>query len=189
MRLEATPAPLREGVFHAVSIMTTTGFTTAEFSAWPSFAPALLLFAAFVGGCAGSTAGGIKVVRALLIIRQGVREIRRLIHPSGIFPVKLGKEVVPDRVLDGVWGFFAAYMIVFLAMVCVLLGISSLDFTSAFSAVGACLNNLGPGLGDVALNYAGLNAPSKWLLALAMLLGRLEIFTLLVLLTPAYWRG
>ena len=189
MRLEATPAPLREGVFHAVSIMTTTGFTTAEFSAWPSFAPALLLFAAFVGGCAGSTAGGIKVVRALLIIRQGVREIRRLIHPSGIFPVKLGKEVVPDRVLDGVWGFFAAYMIVFLAMVCVLLGVSSLDFTSAFSAVGACLNNLGPGLGDVALNYAGLNAPSKWLLALAMLLGRLEIFTLLVLLTPAYWRG
>ncbi len=188
-RFDATPSPFREGLFHAVSITTTTGFTTTNFSVWPSFAPVLLLFAAFVGGCAGSTAGGIKVVRAVLIIRQGVREIRRLIHPSGVFPVKLGKEVVPDRVLDGVWGFFAAYMIVFLAMVCVLLGISSLDFQSAFSAVGACLNNLGPGLGDVALNYAGLSAPAKWLLSLAMLLGRLEVFTLLVLLTPAYWRS
>lgn len=188
-RLDATPQPLREGIFHAVSITTTTGFTTTNFSAWPSFAPALLLFAAFVGGCAGSTAGGIKMVRALLILRQGLREIRRLIHPNGVFPVKLGKDVVPDRVLDGVWGFFAAYMIVFLALVCLLLGVSSLDFVSAFSAVGACLNNLGPGLGDVALNYASLSAPAKWLLALAMLLGRLEIFTLLVLLTPAYWRS
>ena len=188
-RLDAAPNAFRDGLFHAVSITTTTGFTTTNFSAWPSFAPVLLLFAAFVGGCARSTAGGIKVVRALLIIRQGVREIRRLIHPSGVFPVKLGQDVVPDRVMDGVWGFFAAYMILFLAMVCVLLGVSSLDFQSAFSAVGACLNNLGPGLGEVALNYAGLSAPAKWLLALAMLLGRLEIFTLLVLLTPAYWRS
>ena len=136
--------PVRDGLFHAVSITTTTGFTTANFSAWPSFAPFLLLFAAFAGGCAGSTAGGVKMVRALLIIRQGVREIRRLIHPNGIFPVKLGGEVVPDRVVDSIWGFFAAYILIFLGMVCLLLGVSDLDFVTAFSAVGACLNNLGP---------------------------------------------
>ena len=121
--------------------------------------------------------------------RQGLREIRRLIHPNGVFPVKLGREVISDRVMDGIWGFFAAYGTIFLAMVCLVLGISGLDFVSAFSAVGACLNNLGPGLGSVALNYADLNAPTKWVLVLAMLLGRLEIFTLLVLLTPAYWRS
>ena len=114
--------PIRDGIFHAVSITTTTGFITADFSAWPTFTPFLLLFAAFAGGCAGSTAGGIKVMRALLIIRQGVREIRRLIHPNGVFPVKLGKEVIPDRVVDSVWGFFAAYILIFLGMVCLLLG-------------------------------------------------------------------
>ena len=185
----ATANPVRDGIFQAVSITTTTGFTTANFSLWPSFVPFLLLFAAFAGGCAGSTAGGIKMMRVLLVSRQGLREIRRLIHPNGVFPVKLGREVIPDRVLDGIWGFFAAYVTIFLAMVCLVLAISGLDFVSAFSAVGACLNNLGPGLGSVALNYADLTAPTKWLLVLAMLLGRLEIFTLLVLLTPAYWRS
>ena len=186
---DSTDNPVRDGIFHAVSITTTTGFTTANFSAWPSFAPFLLLFAAFAGGCAGSTAGGVKMMRALLIIRQGVREIRRLIHPSGVFPVKLGGDVVPDRVVDSIWGFFAAYTLIFLGMVCLLLGVSDLDFVTAFSAVGACLNNLGPGLGSVAVNYAELPAVTKWLLVLTMLLGRLEIFTLLVLLTPSYWRG
>ena len=186
---DAAANPVRDGIFQAVSITTTTGFTTADFSLWPSFVPFLLLFAAFAGGCAGSTAGGIKMMRVLLVARQGLREIRRLIHPNGVFPVKLGREVISDRVMDGIWGFFAAYITIFLAMVCLVLGISGLDFVSAFSAVGACLNNLGPGLGSVALNYADLNAPTKWLLVLAMLLGRLEIFTLLVLLTPAYWRS
>ena len=181
--------PVRDGLFHAVSITTTTGFTTTDFSSWPSFAPFLLLFAAFAGGCAGSTAGGIKMMRVLLILRQGVREIRRLIHPNGVFPLKLGGEVIPDRVVDSIWGFFAAYMLIFLGMVCLLLGVSDVDFTTAFSAVGACLNNLGPGLGSVALNYADLPALAKWLLVVTMLLGRLEIFTLLVLLTPAYWRS
>ena len=186
---DSTDNPVRDGIFHAVSITTTTGFTTANFSAWPSFAPFLLLFAAFAGGCAGSTAGGVKMMRALLIIRQVVREIRRLIHPSGVFPVKLGGDVVPDRVVDSIWGFFAAYTLIFLGMVCLVLGVSDLDFVTAFSAVGACLNNLGPGLGSVAVNYAEMPAVTKWLLVLTMLLGRLEIFTLLVLLTPSYWRG
>jgi trk system potassium uptake protein TrkH len=185
---DASAAPIREGVFHAVSIATTTGFATTNFSIWPSVAPIILLLAAFAGGCAGSTAGGIKIIRVLLIYRQGLREIQRLIHPNGVFHIKLGSQKIPDRVVEAVWGFFSVYVIVFLTMVTVLMLISDLDFITAFSAVGACLNNLGPGLGSVAENYSGLTDPVKWVLIFAMLLGRLEIFTLLVLLTPAFWR-
>jgi trk system potassium uptake protein TrkH len=185
---EASANPIREGIFQAVSIATTTGYTTSNFSLWPSVAPVLLLFAAFAGGCAGSTAGGIKMIRVLLIYLQGIREIRRLIHPQGVFPVKLGRHRVPSRVVEAVWGFFSVYVIIFLTMVSVLMLISDLDFITAFSAVGACLNNLGPGLGDVALHYSDLSSPVKWTLILAMVLGRLEIFTLLVLLAPAFWR-
>jgi trk system potassium uptake protein len=105
-----------------------------------------------------------------------------------VFTIKLGAHRVPDRVVDAVWGFFAVYVIVFLTMVSLVMLVSELDFLTAFSAVAACLNNLGPGLGEVADNYSGLNDPTKWLLIIAMLLGRLEIFTLLVLLTPAFWR-
>ena len=183
-----TETPFRDGVFHAVSIATTTGFTTTDFSTWPSVAPILLLFAAFAGGCAGSTAGGIKQYRVLLIGRQGVREIRRLIHPNAVFHIKLGDQLIPDRVIEAVWGFFAAYAVIFLSMVCLLMATSTLDFTTSFSAVAANLNNLGPGLGDVALNYQDVPDHTKWILMVAMLLGRLEIFTLLVLLTPDYWR-
>ncbi|MFU8813853.1 MAG: TrkH family potassium uptake protein [Pseudomonadales bacterium] len=184
----ASEIPLRDSLFQAVSIATTTGYTTADFSLWPTVAPVLLLFAAFAGGCAGSTAGGLKVVRVRLIYSQGMREIKRLIHPSGIFTIKLGQQRVPDRVIDAVWGFFSVYVIVFLTMVCLVLMLGEVDFITAFSAVAACLNNLGPGLGDVALNYAGLTDSVKWLLLMTMLLGRLEIFTLLVLFTPAFWR-
>ena len=185
---ETIGAPLRDAVFQAVSITTTTGFTTSNFSLWPSVTPVLLLIAAFAGGCAGSTAGGIKMIRVLLIFLQGRREIRRLIHPNGVFPIKLGNKKVPDRVVEAVWSFFAAYVFIFLTMVCLVMALSELDFTTAFSAVGACLNNLGPGLGEVALNYQSLPDTVTWLLMFTMLLGRLEIFTLLVLLTPAFWR-
>jgi len=185
---DASNSPIREGVFQAVSIATTTGFTTTNFSLWPSVAPVILLFAAFAGGCAGSTAGGVKIIRVLLIYLQGRREIRRLIHPNGVFQIKLGSQKVPDRVVEAVQGFFSIYVIVFLTMVTILMLISDLDFVTAFSAVGACLNNLGPGLGEVAENYAALSDPVKWVLIFAMLLGRLEIFTLLVLVTPAFWQ-
>lgn len=183
-----TEDPLRDGLFQVVSVATTTGFTTKDFSGWPSVAPVLLLFAAFAGGCAGSTAGGIKMIRVLLIYLQGMREVRRLIHPSGVFPIKLGRQLVPDRVIEAVWSFFSVYVILFLTMVTILMLITEVDFTTAFSAVGACLNNLGPGLGEVALNYGSLPDSAKWLLIFAMLLGRLEIFTLLVVFTPEFWR-
>ncbi len=179
---------IRHGIFQAISITTTTGYTTSDFSAWPSAVPILLLFAACAGGCAGSTAGGIKMVRVLLIFRQCMREIRRLIHPNGVFPLKFGKRTVSERVADAVWSFLAAYAIIFMTMVCLVMAISDIDFKTAFSAIAACLNNLGPGLGEVALNYRTLPDSVTWLLIFAMLLGRLEIFTLMVLFTPTFWR-
>ena len=147
-----------------------------------------VLFAAFACGCAGSTAGGIKMIRVLMIYLQGMREVKRLIHPNGVFTIKLGRESVADRRVDAVWSFFSVYVFFFLLSVCTLMVLSDIDFITAFSAVGACLNNLGPGLGDVAANYNGISAEVKWVLMFNMVLGRLEIFTLLVLLTPAYWR-
>ncbi len=179
---------LREGIFQTVSMATTTGFSTNNFSEWPGGLPFILLLAAFAGGCAGSTAGGVKVIRVLLLFLQGLREVKRLVHPSGMFPLKLGGSPVTRRISESVWSFLSAYLIIFLLMVVLLLVISDLDFISAFSAIGACLNNLGPGLGEVASNYSGLEDEVKWVLMFAMMLGRLEIFTLLVLLTPSYWR-
>lgn len=176
-----------KGIFHAISIATTTGFTTTEFHAWPIFLPVLLIFASFAGGCAGSTAGGIKIIRILLLLKQGVREIKRLIHPNGVFLIKLGKESVTDRVVQSVWGFFATYVALFVILMLILIA-DGLDQVTAFSAVAACMNNLGPGLGEVALNYNGISDLSKYVLSFAMLLGRLEIFTLLVLFTPYFWR-
>ncbi|WP_443630747.1 TrkH family potassium uptake protein [Candidatus Njordibacter sp. Uisw_056] len=177
----------RQGVFEVVSIATTTGFATADFSQWPAMLSFLLLTAAFMGGCAGSTAGGMKVVRVLILLKQGLREIKRLIHPNAIIHVKLGSNPIPDRVAEAVWGFFSVYALVFIIMMIALLG-TGLDHVTAWSAVGATLNNLGPGLGDVALNYGDINTTAKWILCFSMLLGRLEVFTLLVLFTPMFWR-
>ncbi|AOU96729.1 potassium transporter [Acidihalobacter yilgarnensis] len=177
----------RQGLFQAVSIGTTTGFTTAAYHHWPGFLPALLIFASFIGGCAGSAGGGIKVVRFLLLFKQGVRELMRLVHPSGQFAVKIGRRPVDDRVIDAVWGFFAAYVATFSVFMLLLMA-TGLDQVTAFSAVAACMNNLGPGLGAVGDNYAQLNPYAKWVLSMAMLFGRLEIFTPLVLFTPGFWR-
>ncbi|NCF26403.1 MAG: potassium transporter [Gammaproteobacteria bacterium] len=179
---------VRYGVFQSVSISTTTGFTTSGYHIWPSFLPVMLLFASFVGGCAGSTGGGLKVIRVVLLFKQGKREITRLIHPSAQVPIKVNGASMPNRVVDAVWGFFATYVAAFSFMLLALLALG-LDQVSAFSAVAACINNLGPGLGSVGASYADLSDGAKWILSLAMLLGRLEIFTLLVILTPDFWRG
>lgn len=178
---------MRKSIFMVVSIATTTGFATADFAHWPVMLPFMLFVAAFAGGCAGSTGGGMKVIRVLLILKQGYREIMRLVHPNAVIPVKLGNKPISDRVLEAVWGFFSVYLIVFIIMLIALLG-TGLDQVTAWSAVGAALNNLGPGLGDVAVHYGNLNETAKWILCFAMLLGRLEVFTLLVLFTPAFWK-
>ncbi len=178
---------LIKGVFQVVSIATTTGFTSADYNSWPLFLPYMLLYAAIIGACAGSTGGGMKVIRILLIFKQGFREVQRLIHPKAVIPIKLGKNPVPDRVIESVWGFFAVYVMAFMVMLLALLA-TGIDIITAFSAVGACINNLGPGLENVALTYGALPATAKWILCFAMLLGRLEIFTLLVLFTPMFWK-
>ena len=147
----------------------------------------LIFMFAFMGGCAGSTGGGMKMIRIMLIFKQGLREINRLIHPNAIIPIKVGSKTVSDRVVEAVWGFFAVYVICYVIMMLILLG-TGLDVTTAFTAVGACINNLGPGLGDVAAHYGNINNTAKWVLCFAMLLGRLEVFTLLVLFSPLFWR-
>lgn len=178
---------LLHGLFQTISIATTTGFATQDFSSWPLFLPMLLMMLSFVGGCVGSTGGGMKAMRVLLIFRQGMRELKQLLHPSAVIPLKLDARRVQTEVISAVWSFFAVYMFCFVMIWLALLA-TELDFVSAFSAVVATMNNLGPGLGEVASNYASVSEPGKLILCLAMLMGRLEVFTLLVLLTPAFWR-
>ena len=177
----------REALFQTVSIATTSGFVTSDYASWPVFIPVLLLFSSFIGGCAGSTGGGMKVIRVLLLIKQGQREMLRLIHPNAQVTVKVGKLPVNNSIIDAVWGFFAAYVALF-TLIMLILMFNGLDQITAFSAVAATINNLGPGLGEVSANYANLTDFNKLLLCFSMLLGRLEIFTLLVLLMPAFWR-
>jgi len=185
--IESPVEALEHGLFQTVSIGTTTGFTTTGYASWPGLLPVLLLFISFVGGCAGSTGGGMKVIRFVLLLKQGFREISRLVHPSAQIPVKIGNKAMSDRVINSVWGFFSAYVAMFVIIMLILMALG-MDQITAFSAVAACMNNLGPGLGDVAAHYGDINDMAKWVLCFAMLLGRLEIFTLLVLLTPTFWR-
>ncbi|OBS08267.1 TrkH family potassium uptake protein [Acidihalobacter prosperus] len=179
---------LRYGAFQVLTVLTCCGFTSAPFNHWPLYLPVLLMLIPIVGGCAGSTAGGMKVVRVLLVVKQGFREMKRLNHPRAVVPVKLGRTVLPERVISAIWSFLAAYVLVYLVLMLALMG-AGLDWVTAFSAVSACINNMGPGLGSVFANFAGISEPAKWICSLAMLIGRLEVFTLLVLLTPMYWRS
>ena len=178
---------ITKSVFQVVSMGTTTGFSSTDFSIWPTLLPALLVLISFVGGCAGSTGGGMKVIRILLLFKQGMREIKRLIHPHAQFAVKLGKKPVEDRIIEAVWGFLSAYIAVYVCMMLILMA-TGLDQVTAFSAVAATLNNMGPGLGEVAHNYATISDFNKIVLCFGMLLGRLEIFTLLVIFTPVFWQ-
>lgn len=181
-------SPIRVGLFQSISFATTTGYTTTDYQSWPIFCPVLLVFAAFAGGCNGSTAGGLKIYRVLLMIRQGTREIHRLIYPNAMLHVRLDDRSVTDDIVESVWGFVAVYATCFVVLVCILLAITDLRFITVWSAAAACLNNLGPGLGEVVLNYTAVPSSAKWVLMLAMVLGRLEIFTILVLFAPRYWR-
>ena len=178
----------RYASFQVVSVMTTTGFSSADFSLWPGFIPIMLICIAFIGGCAGSTCGGMKVIRIMLLYRQASREIRRLIHPHAIIPVKIGGRKTSATVMDAVWGFFFLYVASFVMITIALNGVG-VDPVTAYAAAAACITNLGPGLGDVSTNYASLGSTAKVILSFAMLMGRLEIFTLLVLFSPEFWRN
>ena len=176
-----------KAVFQSVSLGTTTGFTSVSFASWPGALPVLLILASFIGGCAGSTAGGMKVLRWLLIFKQGWRELARLMHPNAVMMVRLGERGVPSRVTEAIWGFFSVYVVVFCILMAIMMTIG-LDQVTAFSAVAATLNNLGPGLGEVSSTFGTVPDAAKWVGIMGMILGRLEIFTLLVLLTPEFWR-
>ncbi len=178
---------IRYGMFQAISFMTTTGYTTAPAHTWPSVLPIILMLVATIGGCAGSTAGGMKVMRVMMLFRQSVREIHHLIHPNALVPTKMGGKTISGKVMYAVWGFFFLYMASFMVL-SILVTATGIDPITAFSAVGASIANLGPALGEVGNHYAHINDPAKLILAFAMLLGRLEIFTLLVLFSPAFWR-
>lgn len=178
---------LRFGAFQTVSLATTTGFANTDFSIWPAFLPVMFIMMSFIGGSAGSTAGGMKVIRVILLAKQGTREITRLLHPNALMPVKLNGKAIPDKVITAVWGFFSLYVVSFVGIM-LLLMMLGLDQITAYSTVAATINNLGPALGEASSNYQNLSDPVKWVLTFTMLLGRLEIFTLLVLFTAAFWR-
>lgn len=181
------PKTFEHSLFQSVSISTTAGFTTQNFSEWTSFLPTLLILASFIGGCAGSTGGGLKVIRVLLLYLQSRREIHRYIHPNVVLPIKLGKHILSERIVDGIWAFFSAYFFVF--VVCWLASIAfGMETFDALNAVIATLNNLGPALGSVSQNFTAVPDGAKWVLTFAMVCGRLEVFTLLVILSPAFWR-
>lgn len=175
------------GMFHTISIITTTGYSTQDYHLWPTFLPILLFMASCMGGCVGSTGGGIKAMRLMLIYKQGVRELKQLVHPQAIIPLKVGNRRVEATIVSAVWSFFAVYVTSYVFLLLALMG-TGLDFTSAFSAVAASLNNLGIGLDQVSSNFSEISEPAMAIMSFAMLLGRLEIFTLLVLFTPTFWR-
>ncbi|MDQ6983581.1 MAG: potassium transporter TrkG [Ghiorsea sp.] len=178
-----------EVIFNTVAIATTTGFAVSDYGLWPQGATMLLLMAMFVGACAGSTGGGMKVVRVLLLFRQGMREVRRLIHPHAVIHVKIGKQSVEGSVVQAIWGFFVLYMVCF-AVLAVLVAMTGVDMMTAISAAAASITNTGPGFGAVgpASTYADLPDMAKIVLMFGMVLGRLEIFTFFVLLIPEFWR-
>jgi potassium uptake protein, TrkH family len=175
-------------VLQVVSVAGTVGFTVDDINTWPSSLPIFLLCASFIGGCAGSTGGGLKVVRVLLLFMQGSRELKRLIHPNAIYTLKLNKRVVPERIIEAVWGFFSAYALVFLISLFFIMA-TGINATDSFYIVASSLNNLGIGLGSVSDNFASVSDMVKWVMIMDMLFGRLEIFTLLVLFTPTFWRS
>jgi trk system potassium uptake protein len=180
---------LRHAAFNVVSIATTTGFASVDYEKWPAFVPVLMLFLCCFATCAGSTGGGIKMVRALLLLKQARNELTRIVHPRAVVPVTLGGGVVDDKVMRSVLAFMLIYggVIIFATL---LMLFSGLDVVSALTAVLASINNTGPGLGQVGPsgNFQGLTDFQTWVCTACMLLGRLELFAVLVLFTPQFWR-
>ena len=177
---------IRELAFHTISTVTTTGFGISDTSSWSFSISFLLLIGAFIGACSGSVGGGVKSWRVMIMLNHAYSNIIKMIHPNSVLTLKVGSKSVDDNVATSVWGFFSIYVFSFVVLLLAVL-ISGLDLETAFSSVGACLNNLGPGLGMVSDNYSEINAFAKGILAFSMLLGRLEIFTLLIILTPMFW--
>lgn len=178
---------LRYAAVHVVSVMTSTGLFLGDHSVWPTFLPVMITLLVTIGGCSGSTGGGMKSIRILLLFKQAIREVNLLVHPRAHIPVKINRQVVDEQILKGVWGFFFIYVTLFMIFMLGLMADGE-DQVTAFSAVTATINNMGMGLARVSTNFAPLSDFSKWWLSLCMIMGRLELMTVLVLLTPAFWR-
>jgi trk system potassium uptake protein TrkH len=179
---------IRHSLFQTVSIATTTGFSSQNFSSWPAAIPVFLIMVSFIGACVGSTGGGIKVVRILVMFRLGMKEINKFIRPNAQISVKLNRASLSEKSLISVLGFFSLYAISFV-IILMLLMFTGLDQVTAYSATAATMNNLGPGLGSVAENYGSLNDTAKWILSFSMLVGRLEVLTIIALFHKAFWRN
>jgi len=180
---------LRYGAFQVVSILTTTGYVTADYEKWPFYIQYLLLFLMFLGGCAGSTGGGMKNIRVMLLVKQVKGELHRLLHPRGVIPIRVGKKAISADVMGSVTAFFVLYMGLF-ALAALIMAALGVDVLTAIASVAATIGNIGPGLGSVgpAENYAHIPITGKWVLSLCILLGRFEIYTVMILFLPATWR-
>jgi trk system potassium uptake protein TrkH len=180
---------LRYAAFQVSSLITTTGFVTADYNHWPPLSHWLLLICMFLGAMAGSTGGGLKTMRVLILAKHAYREIFQIINPHAVSTVKLGGKPVSSEIIGSIWGFFFLYLVLFVISVTIL-SLLGLDLITAFSAVAACIFNVGPGLGLVGPveNYAAIPLAGKWVLIFSMLLGRLEVYTVVVLFAPAFWR-
>jgi len=177
---------LYKAIFTVTAIATTTGLSTVNIGHLPSFIPLFLVFLGIIGGCAASTAGGLKVIRVLLLQKQGMRELKRLIHPRATLALKFGNNILPENVIQAMWGFVAIFFLLFFVLLILLVG-SGVHFETAFAAVSACIVNVGDSIAGVSNNFSGINPFGQWVLIFAMLAGRLEIFTLVVLFTKDFW--
>ncbi|MFH1861598.1 MAG: TrkH family potassium uptake protein [bacterium] len=188
-RFEQHGHTLRDSVFQAVSLCTTTGFITADYEKWHTLAIIVLILLMFMGGMAGSTGGGMKMMRCLILIKHAHIEVKKLIHPNAVFPLRFGSRVISADTTTNILGFFLLYM-VFFVLGALLLAALGQDFYTSIGASIACLSNIGPGIGFVGPNgnYAGMPVMAKWILIFLMLLGRLELFTVLVLFSRTFWR-
>lgn len=184
---KASPHVLVKSLFNVISLATTTGFISAPFSQWPTCVPILIILLAIIGGCAASTSGGVKVLRTLLLYKQSKREVARLLHPHAIIPIKFNKRILSEPILQSMWGFISVFIALFLVLMVLFMAFGN-SFTTSFSAVTASLANAGAGVGAISVTFAHLNLPSKWLLIFAMIAGRLEIFSLLVLFSRQFWQ-
>jgi trk system potassium uptake protein TrkH len=180
---------LRHSFFNVISIATTTGFVTENYETWPAFIPAWILFLSCITCSTGSTGGGIKMFRTLLLVRQARRELKLLVHPSAVMPIRIGGVAIPERVIYSVLAFIFLYFGTILVLTFAMLA-TGVDLVTAFTAIVSSVNNLGPGMGEVgpAVNFEPLTHMQTWICTAAMLIGRLEIFSVLVLFTATFWR-
>jgi trk system potassium uptake protein len=180
---------IRLSLFQVVSILTTTGFFTASYLLWPTFLIALIFTLMFIGSSSGSTGGGVKVIRIVLILKNCYFELKRLIHPKAIIPIRINEKTVPQPILNNVISFIVFYLLIF-TVGSILMAFVGLDVQSSMGSVAASLGNIGPGIGSVGpgLNYSLVSQTGKWILSTLMLLGRLELFTILVLFALAFWK-